>query len=377
MTQSSKPEFVAQPMSVGGTGRRPPFGLDVLDRSEKFNVAVYQGFIAGAKTHWRSDLYRAVRAKAESLKSNGIDQLERNMQEDRTYFLYAWLERRLQQFKYSGRWGLHTTAASHTDQIRALCPDSTTSAQGSLAIPDYVLGPDIHQHPGGLWASVANAVAHEWYQTGASFSGVSADIVVDHYVETVKSNVASGATILDIGCTLGRTTLALKRALPGCEVEGVDILQPGLEIAREKARIEGLTVTFRVASAEKLPYLDASFDAVGAHWLFHELPRDVIPIVFAEMQRVLKPGGSLVICDVQLDPGSVVGRWMTHGNAVRNNEPFVPGYIAYDHRATLEAFGMTDVQIWDLDPEDGKIGRFDVLPEKRTHYMSMIAARKP
>src|SRR6266576_4342909 len=51
------------------------------------------------------------------------------------------------------------------------------------------------------------------------------------------------------------------------------------------------------AAAEAIPASDASFDIVTALYLFHELPGNVRQAVAAEIRRVLKPGGTLILVD--------------------------------------------------------------------------------
>ena len=77
---------------------------------------------------------------------------------------------------------------------------------------------------------------------------------------------------------------------------GCDFSEPMLELARRKAARRGLKVDFGWADALELPYEDASFDAVtvgfGARNLA-DLDRGL-----AEMARVLRPGGRLVILEI-------------------------------------------------------------------------------
>lgn len=362
----------AAPVAKAGSA----FALDVLSRDERFSVAAYQGFIAGLKQHWRGDLYDTVRHRAETHVAAGVDGIEAAMQQDRSYFLYSWLERRLQQFKYAGRWGLQTKAGEHAGELEALLPADRPVPSVLTELPTYVSAPDIHQHPGGIWGSVVNAIAHEWYQTGASFSGVRADLVVDHHVATLKAMVPEDGRILDVAATLGRTAIAIQRALPLAEVEGIDVAEPALRLARAKAERLGLPIRFRQASIEALPQADGSLDAVSAHWLFHELPRAAIERSLDEIRRVLKPGGALVICDTHRFPGGVLGEWLHVGHCLRNNEPYATGWSRFDIRGALQRRGFAEVTIWDLDPESGATDPVTEMPQHRTHYMTMITARR-
>jgi len=112
-----------------------------------------------------------------------------------------------------------------------------------------------------------------------------------------RAEVGPGSNALDICCGTGDLALELRRAIgPDGRVVGSDFSEPMLEIARRKSGEEGLPVEFGWADALDLPYGDASFDAVtigfGARNLA-DLDRGL-----KEMNRVLKPGGRLVILEI-------------------------------------------------------------------------------
>jgi SAM-dependent methyltransferase len=93
-----------------------------------------------------------------------------------------------------------------------------------------------------------------------------------------------GERILDLGCGDGRLTARLTAA--GANVVGVDASAAMVRAAK------ALGVTAVEASAEKLPYSDASFDAVFSNAALHWV-RDQ-DAMMAEVLRVLKPGGRFV-----------------------------------------------------------------------------------
>lgn len=101
---------------------------------------------------------------------------------------------------------------------------------------------------------------------------------------------------LDIGCGTGRLLASLHDAWPGMRLSGIDLSAPYLEEAR---RLIGRTARVKLdeAAAEALPFDDASLDLVVSSFLLHELPNEIRAQVLAEMARVLKPGGLVVIVD--------------------------------------------------------------------------------
>lgn len=103
-------------------------------------------------------------------------------------------------------------------------------------------------------------------------------------------------TGLDVGCGTGRLLAFLHGAWPGLRLTGIDLSAPYLEEAR---RLIGRTARVKLdeAAAEVLPFDDASLDLVVSSFLLHELPKKVRADVLAEMARVVKPGGLVVIVD--------------------------------------------------------------------------------
>lgn len=101
---------------------------------------------------------------------------------------------------------------------------------------------------------------------------------------------------LDVGCGTGRLLAFLHEAWPGLRLTGLDLSAPYLEEAR---RLIGRTARVKLAegAAEKLPYEDSSLDLVVSSFLLHELPAEVRTKALADMARVVKPDGLVVIVD--------------------------------------------------------------------------------
>jgi demethylmenaquinone methyltransferase / 2-methoxy-6-polyprenyl-1,4-benzoquinol methylase len=112
-----------------------------------------------------------------------------------------------------------------------------------------------------------------------------------------RAQVRPGSDALDVCCGTGDLALELRRRIgPDGRVVGCDFSEPMLELARRKSGDESLPVEFGWADALELPYGEGSFDAVtigfGARNLA-DLERGI-----AEMARVLRPGGRLVILEI-------------------------------------------------------------------------------
>jgi ubiquinone/menaquinone biosynthesis C-methylase UbiE len=103
-------------------------------------------------------------------------------------------------------------------------------------------------------------------------------------------------TGLDVGCGTGRLLAFLHDAWPGVRLTGLDLSAPYLAEAR---RLVGRTARVKLieGAAERLPFDDASRDFVVSSFLLHELPDDVRSKALAEMARVTRPDGLVVIVD--------------------------------------------------------------------------------
>ncbi|MEF2277097.1 bifunctional demethylmenaquinone methyltransferase/2-methoxy-6-polyprenyl-1,4-benzoquinol methylase UbiE [Deinococcus sp. YIM 134068] len=114
--------------------------------------------------------------------------------------------------------------------------------------------------------------------------------------EAAREALALGpARILDVATGTADFALELKARSPGSEVVGSDFVPQMLEIGRAKARARRLDVRLEEGDALRLPYPDASFDAVTCAFGFRNFADYGRGL--AEMWRVLTPGGRLVILE--------------------------------------------------------------------------------
>jgi len=113
-----------------------------------------------------------------------------------------------------------------------------------------------------------------------------------------RAALGPGDAALDVCCGTGDLALELgRRVLPGGHVVGSDFSEPMLDLAREKAgERDDAGVRFEWADALRLPYDSGRFDAVTVGFGVRNLSD--LDRGLAEMRRVLRPGGRLVILEI-------------------------------------------------------------------------------
>ena len=131
------------------------------------------------------------------------------------------------------------------------------------------------------------AAYDRWYATPL---GQLADRVEKEVLFALLPEV-QGRRVLEVGCGTGNISLALARR--GARVVGLDSSGPMLAAARDKARREGLSLTWIRGLAGQLPCANESFDGVLCILALDFI--DDRPGALGEMVRVLRPGGFLSV----------------------------------------------------------------------------------
>jgi ubiquinone/menaquinone biosynthesis C-methylase UbiE len=128
----------------------------------------------------------------------------------------------------------------------------------------------------GTWASADFAVV-----------GTTLQIVGEMLAEAV--DVRAGERVLDVAAGNGNATLAAARRF--ATVTSTDYVPALLEKSAARAKAEGLTVSYQVADAEKLPFPDASFDVALSTFGVMFTPQHARSA--GELMRVVRPGGRI------------------------------------------------------------------------------------
>ena len=111
------------------------------------------------------------------------------------------------------------------------------------------------------------------------------------------AGVRRGGDVLDVGCGPGYFARMLTEAVgPEGTVVGIDAAPEMTEYANRRAR-RLPNCTFQPATAESLPFPDDSFDVVVSSLVMHHLAEEGRLQAVREMQRVLRPGGTLLLAE--------------------------------------------------------------------------------
>jgi SAM-dependent methyltransferase len=151
--------------------------------------------------------------------------------------------------------------------------------------------------------TTAAGISQELGYSASDLAGVpkEADLGLGCGVPLGHLKLEAGETVVDLGSGPGLDALlAAKQVGNTGRVIGVDMTPEMLERARATAAKVGATnVDFRQGRLERLPVESASVDAVTSNCVINLVPDKAA--VFAEIARVLKPGGRVVVSDIVLD----------------------------------------------------------------------------
>jgi len=127
------------------------------------------------------------------------------------------------------------------------------------------------------------------------------------------AKVGMGEKVLDVGCGTGSLAILAKSRV-GVEgrVEGIDPSPEMIQVARKKSARAGMEVGFRIGGIESIPFPDDSFDVVLSSLMVHHLPDDVKREGLREVRRVLRPGGRLLVVDLEPRGGSFTKLLFNH-----------------------------------------------------------------
>lgn len=210
----------------------------------------------------------------------------------------------------------------------------------------------------GQAARWSGAAGQAWVEAQAVLDGLLRPFEVP-LVDAVAASVGPGGRVLDVGCGTGGTTLAVARRLgPAARCVGVDISEPMIVAARERAEREDTPASFVRADAQDHAFEPGAFDAVVSRFgvmFFGDPVR-----AFANLRRAARDGAGLRFVAWR---GPADNPFMT--TAERAAAPFLPdlpvrrpdepGQFAFADadrvRRILADAGWTGIEVRPLDVE--------------------------
>jgi ubiquinone/menaquinone biosynthesis C-methylase UbiE len=142
-----------------------------------------------------------------------------------------------------------------------------------------------------IYAAYAPVYDAQW----ARYSEATLSVAVEALMRVIRPG---DERMLDVACGTGLLAGMAAFRFPTLRISGIDLSEPMLDRARAWLG-DARRFDWRVARAESIPYPDATFDIVTCTNAFH-LVRDA-KLAIAEIKRVLKPAGRIVLVDWSRD----------------------------------------------------------------------------
>jgi ubiquinone/menaquinone biosynthesis C-methylase UbiE len=205
--------------------------------------------------------------------------------------------------------------------------------------PDYYLQ-NFHFQSGG-WLTEESADRYDT-QVEVLFKGTANAMrrqALPQLFEVFTGRDQRGLRLIDLGCGTGRFLDLVRQTWPRLPSLGIDLSEAYIRHSRRHLKRRS-RVNFVVANGESIPVSDNSVDAVTSIFTMHELPPKVRRVVINECERVLKPGGRLILLD-SLQTGDVSDYDGLLERFPQNyHEPFYRSYVMEDFPALARDCGL-------------------------------------
>lgn len=296
--------------------------------------------------------------KYDFFKENGRGPKDRHevkpvMEKNNYYQLYSAMQRHTQEMTWDS-----VIDSVERDLPRIINNSKKVSGKtgGSLKldpnfiVPKYLTQYDIHLQPGGYHSNLSkdDISAGAMYDRGTYLYtlgniGPKLDFLGKTLLQFFKKEYPNQKPIriLDMGCTVGQSTIAWSEAFPNAEIHGIDVGESLLRYAHARAEDLGFKIHFSQQSAEKTNFEDNSFDLVISHIIMHETSTKAVNEIFKESRRLLKKGGIMMHLDnTRLREFPPLESFLAAWEVYNNNESFGGTYREMDltREATKSGF---------------------------------------
>ncbi len=214
----------------------------------------------------------------------------------------------------------------------------------AIDIPRYISAVDIHSMPGNYHTEHEDEDIYQGalFDRGAWIYAMGSrgplhdngGFVLFDYLKKAHPGFTP-KRILDMGATIGGSTLPWCDVFPDAEVHAIDVAGPCVRYGHARAEALGKKVHFHQMNAEKTDFADESFDLVVSCIMMHETATTALHNIFAETHRVLRKGGVALHMDgPQYENLPVIQQVISDWDTQYNAEPFI---------GTLHDMNLTEV----------------------------------
>ena len=228
--------------------------------------------------------------------------------------------------------------------------DSLTNSD--LAYPDYYQVPFHAYDEGNLcWQAAFEAASatysmalRVWKDEDITWQDAQKRLRHSFYQVLEQYTPATVSNILDLGCSVGISTLALHRYFS--QKQNTPLNTTGLDLSPYMLAVAKTTDTKQEISqwlhglGEATGLADNSLDIVTMQFLIHELPRKATKDIFREALRILKPGGVLGVVDNNPASPVIQGLPPVLFTLMKSTEPWSDDYYTFDVEAAMKEVGF-------------------------------------
>lgn len=237
-----------------------------------------------------------------------------------------------------------------------------TIANPNLMYPDYYQVP-FHAYAAGnlCWLAAFEAAPatyamalRVWPDEKLSHEAAQDRLRSSFHTVLAKYGPKTVNDVLDVGCSVGISTLALHRFYAQQQSQtvntlGIDLSPYMLAIAEDADPNHEISQWIH-ANAEATDLPDRSFDVVTLQFVIHELPRTATSKIFQEILRLLRPGGVLAIVDNNPKSAVIQNLPPVLFTLMKSTEPWSDDYYTFNVESALRGIGFEQPITVESDP---------------------------
>lgn len=326
------------------------------ERAEQFFVRDLKIWLGEQLDPLQRELVEGTSASMPEVTGMDIGPLRRRLLEQDVYRSWISVRRTSQEMMWDA---VATSIDRQIDELDRKAdiaqPRGSVTLNPGFKPPRYIAALDVHMMPGGYAHDRGDGdirqgalidrggAVYMLGRNGGLMNDVRGHTTVQHLFEVYPD--LEPKRIVDLGCAVGASTVAVASYFPDAEVYGVDVGGAMLRYAHARAEHLGQRVHYVQADAERTDFPDASFDFVYSCVLLHETSKAATRRIFAECHRLLRPGGVVIHCEVPpLESMGTWGKVIGDFESLYNNEPFWRGVQNLDLVALMHQAGFNDVK---------------------------------